>query len=81
MQEVTWRATKLRTKDGQFLIVPNSVISKDPILNYSEPTIPTRIEVEVGASYLTPPNEVKQRHSSRDGQRAAGDERSGSRGR
>ena len=60
VQEVTWRATKLRTKNGQFLIVPNSVISKDPILNYSEPTVPTRLEVEVGASYLTPPNEVKQ---------------------
>ena len=39
VQEITWRATKLRTKDGQFLIVPNSVISKEPILNYSEPTI------------------------------------------
>jgi len=60
VQEVTWRATKLRTKNGQFLIVPNSVISKDSILNYSEPTIPTRLEVEVGASYLTPPNDVKE---------------------
>ena len=26
VQEITWRATKLRTKDGEFLIVPNSVI-------------------------------------------------------
>jgi small-conductance mechanosensitive channel/CRP-like cAMP-binding protein len=60
VQEVTWRATKLRTKAGEFLIVPNSVISKDPILNYSEPTVPSRIEVEVGASYLTPPNDVKE---------------------
>lgn len=60
VQEVTWRATKLRTKAGQFLIVPNSVIAKEPVLNYSEPTIPTRIEVEVGASYLSPPNDVKQ---------------------
>ena len=59
VQEVTWRATKLRTKDGQFLIVPNSIISKEAILNYSEPTIPTRLEIDVGASYLTPPNEVK----------------------
>jgi len=59
VQEVTWRATKLRTKSGQFLIVPNSVISKDPILNYSEPTVPTRIDVAVGASYLSPPTEVK----------------------
>ena len=25
VQEITWRATKLRTKAGQFLIVPNSV--------------------------------------------------------
>ena len=51
VQEITWRATKLRTKSGQFLIVPNSVISKEAILNHSEPTIPTRIEVEIGASY------------------------------
>ena len=60
VQEITWRATKLRTKAGQFLIVPNSVISKEPLLNYSEPTVPTRIEVEIGASYSSPPNLVKQ---------------------
>jgi CRP-like cAMP-binding protein len=58
--EITWRATKLRTKAGQFLIVPNSVISKEPVLNYSEPIIPTRIDVEVGASYGVPPNDVKR---------------------
>ena len=40
VQEVTWRATKLLTKAGQFVIVPNSVMSKDPILNYSEPMRP-----------------------------------------
>lgn len=60
VQEITWRATKLRTKSGQFLIVPNSVISKEPVLNYSEPTVPTRIEVEIGASYSVPPNDVKR---------------------
>ena len=58
--EVTWRATKLLTKAGQFVVVPNSLMSKDPILNHSEPTIPTRIDVEVGASYDVPPNEVKK---------------------
>ena len=60
VQEITWRATKLRTKAGQFLIVPNSVIAKEPVLNYSEPTVPTRIEVEIGASYASPPNDVKR---------------------
>ncbi len=60
VHEITWRATKLRTKAGQFLIVPNSVIGKDLVLNFSEPTAPTRVEVEVGASYTTPPNDVKR---------------------
>jgi small-conductance mechanosensitive channel/CRP-like cAMP-binding protein len=58
--EITWRATKLRTKSGQFLIVPNSVVSKEPVLNHSEPIIPTRIDVEIGASYNVPPNDVKR---------------------
>jgi CRP-like cAMP-binding protein len=60
VQEITWRATKLRTKAGQFLIVPNSLIAKEPVLNFSEPIVPTRVDVEVGASYATPPNEVKR---------------------
>ena len=53
VQEITWRATKLRTKAGQFLIVPNGIISKEAILNYSEPTVPTRLQIDVGTSYLT----------------------------
>ena len=59
VQEITWRATKLRTIAGQFLIVPNGIISKEAILNYSEPTVPTRLYIDVGTSYMTPPNEVK----------------------
>jgi len=57
--EVTWRATKLRTKTGNFVVVPNNIISKEAITNYSEPAAPTRIDVEVGASYLSAPNVVK----------------------
>ena len=57
--EVTWRATKLRTKAGNFVIVPNNIIAKDAITNYSEPAVPTRLEVEVGASYLSTPADVK----------------------
>lgn len=60
VEEITWRATKLRTKSDQFLIVPNSVISKEAVLNFSEPTEPTRIDVEIGASYAVPPNDVKR---------------------
>lgn len=59
VSEITWRATKIRTKAGNFVIVPNSALARDTITNYSEPTLETRIDVEVGASYDTPPNEVK----------------------
>jgi small-conductance mechanosensitive channel/CRP-like cAMP-binding protein len=59
VSEVTWRATKIRTKAGNFVVVPNSVVGKETITNYSEPSQDTRLEVEVGASYDTPPNEVK----------------------
>ena len=57
--EVTWRATKLRTKSGNFVVVPNNIVSKEAITNYSEPSPSVRIDVEVGASYLASPGEVK----------------------
>lgn len=59
VREITWRATKLRTKSGNFIVVPNSVLSKDTITNYSEPSSDTRVELDVPASYDTPPNDVK----------------------
>ncbi|MGE5816002.1 MAG: mechanosensitive ion channel domain-containing protein [Acidobacteriota bacterium] len=58
--EITWRATRLRTKTGNFVIVPNNVMSKEAITNFSEPAAPTRLQVEVGASYLVPPAIVKK---------------------
>ncbi len=59
VEEITWRATKLRTKATNFVVVPNSVIAKEAIINYSEPVIPTRLEVDVGASYDAAPDLVK----------------------
>jgi small-conductance mechanosensitive channel/CRP-like cAMP-binding protein len=59
VSEITWRATKMRTKTGNFVIVPNSVLSRDTIVNYSEPSLETRLELELGVSYEVPPNRVK----------------------
>jgi len=56
---VTWRATKIRTKDGNNVIVPNNLMAREAITNYSEPVAPTRLFVEVGATYLAPPNHVR----------------------
>jgi small-conductance mechanosensitive channel/CRP-like cAMP-binding protein len=57
--EVTWRATKIRTKAGNLITLPNSVVAKEAINNYSEPAIPTRLSFEIGVSYSTPPNETR----------------------
>jgi small-conductance mechanosensitive channel/CRP-like cAMP-binding protein len=57
--EITWRATKLRTRTGNLIIVPNNVVSKEAIVNYSEPAAPTMLMVDVGASYSSSPAEVK----------------------
>ncbi len=57
--EVTWRATKIRTKAGNLVVLPNNIIGKEAIINYSSPSTATRMEVEVGASYLAAPNTVK----------------------
>jgi small-conductance mechanosensitive channel/CRP-like cAMP-binding protein len=59
VSEITWRATKLRTKAGNFVVVPNSALARDTITNHSEPTPQTRLEVMVSAGYDTPPNDVK----------------------
>jgi len=59
VSQITWRATKVRTKAGNLVVVPNSALSRDMIMNYSEPAVDTLIEVDVGASYDVPPNEVK----------------------
>lgn len=57
--EVTWRATKLRTKTGNFIVLPNNIVGKEAITNFSEPVAPTRIQVDVGVHYDAPPNKVK----------------------
>lgn len=57
--EITWRAVKLRTRQGNQVIIPNAELSKSAVTNYSEPASPTRIEIDIGTSYDDPPNRVK----------------------
>jgi small-conductance mechanosensitive channel/CRP-like cAMP-binding protein len=58
--EITWRATKIRTKSGDLVILPNSLVAQQAIRNYSAPTAPTRLFVEVGVAYDTPPNDARE---------------------
>jgi small-conductance mechanosensitive channel len=57
--QVTWRATKIVTKAGNLVVIPNNIIGKEAISNYSEPGPPTRVAIDVGAAYEWAPNDVR----------------------
>ncbi len=55
---IAWRATTIVTRDGERLEVPNSVIAKDVLFNYTTGAV--RDEITVGISYGVPPNHVRE---------------------
>jgi small-conductance mechanosensitive channel/CRP-like cAMP-binding protein len=57
--EVTWRATSIRTLDHVEVILPNAMLAKAAIRNYSRPTKVSRRRVPVGVTYGASPDEVK----------------------
>ncbi len=58
--DMTWRATRLCTKNEDYIIIPNSSISREPISNYSRPTSVHAQSFIIGASYEAPPRRVRQ---------------------
>lgn len=58
--DTTWRATRLRTKGDDYVIIPNSSIAKEAIVNFSRPTQNHGCTLSVGVSYETPPNKVRK---------------------
>jgi MscS family membrane protein len=49
--EIGLRTTKVRTRDNKMVIVPNSTISTNQIVNYSFPDPRYRIQTEIGVGY------------------------------
>jgi small-conductance mechanosensitive channel/CRP-like cAMP-binding protein len=58
--DTTWRATRLRTKAEDFVVIPNSSIARESIINFSRPTGIHACYQTVGVSYDTPPNKARQ---------------------
>ena len=59
IDEIKWRSTLLRTRDGDRLIVPNSNLLQSEVLNFSRPTSEHRVALKIGFGYQHPPNDVK----------------------
>ena len=51
--DIGLRSTRIRTRDNRMVSVPNSVIGKGLIVNYSDPNTVYRVETHVGVAYGT----------------------------
>ena len=51
--DIGLRTTRIRTRDNRLVIVPNSVIGTNQVINYSYPDPQYRIETYVGVAYGT----------------------------
>ncbi len=58
--DVGLRSSRIRTRDNRMVIVPNSVIGKSLVVNYSYPDTQYRIEIQIGLAYGTDIEKVRK---------------------
>ena len=58
VQGISWRSTAVITRSNERLEIPNSLIAKDVVVNYSNGIVAD--EVTIGLSYDAPPNYVRE---------------------
>ena len=58
VQGIGWRSTALITRANEKLEIPNALLAKDALVNYSIGAVAD--EVKIGLSYATPPNYVRE---------------------
>lgn len=57
--DTTWRATRLRTTAEDYIVIPNSSIGKESIVNFSRPNRNHGCYLMIGVSYDTPPTKAR----------------------
>jgi len=57
---ITWRTTHLRTRDNDNLVIPNSKMADERVLNYYYPHPVHREKIRVGAPFDEPPYRVRR---------------------
>ncbi|UCG24452.1 MAG: mechanosensitive ion channel family protein [Chloroflexota bacterium] len=58
--DIGLRTTRIRTRDNRMVIVPNSVISKNQVINYTFPDPRYRIQMHIGIGYGSDIEEIRQ---------------------
>lgn len=57
--QIAWRSTRIETMRREVITIPNSLIAKEKVTNFTRGGLPIAIDLEFGASYSAPPNQVK----------------------
>jgi small-conductance mechanosensitive channel/CRP-like cAMP-binding protein len=58
--EMNWRSIKLQTQEDDFVIIPNSSLSREMIINHTQPHIPHARVLRVGLPYEIPPSRARK---------------------
>jgi small-conductance mechanosensitive channel/CRP-like cAMP-binding protein len=58
--EMSWRATRVITVDGNYIIFPNANLAQAELINYTLGSPIQAMHVQIGLSYSHPPNLVKR---------------------
>ena len=58
--DVGFRSTRIRTRDGILISIPNSTVANMKIVNQSAPVTVSRVHVPVGVAYGSDPEEVEK---------------------
>jgi small-conductance mechanosensitive channel/CRP-like cAMP-binding protein len=58
--EMSWRATRVITVDGNYIVFPNSNLAQAELVNYTLGSPIQAMHVQIGVGYSYPPNLVKQ---------------------
>src|SRR5215213_836306 len=58
--EMSWRATRVITVDGNYIIFPNANLAQAELINYTLGSPVQAMHVQIGLGYSHPPNLVKQ---------------------
>lgn len=57
--EINWRTTKIMTAHRDVVVIPNNVLTREPLINFSAPTPIHRRKVKLGLPYDVAPNRAK----------------------
>jgi small-conductance mechanosensitive channel/CRP-like cAMP-binding protein len=58
--EINWRTTKILTAHRDVVVIPNNVITREPLINFSAPSSMHRRKIKIGLPFDVPPNRVKE---------------------